>query len=308
MDCSVFGTVATIGDAWSWLVLREAVFDDIDRFDAFQGRLGVARATLSARLEHLTGGGVLDRERPRYVLSRRGADFFGCLMTAMAWGDRWYAGKAGPPRRVTHLGCGRPMSAELRCSHCRQALLARDVRYERRPAPADPGDAGGRRHRAPGLDLLERRSPSSIARTLRVMGDRWSGLVIREAFYGVRRFDDFHRQLAIATNVLADRLDRLVEHGVLGRVPYQHQPTRYEYRLTEKGLDLYPVIITLAQWGGKWGDLQLGAAIELQHRSCGAVVEPTLTCPECGEPVAARDMRALPGPAMLRVGGLDERA
>ena len=134
-DCSVLGTVAAVGDAWSWLVLREAIFDGVDRFEGFQARLGVARSTLTARLEHLAAGGILARQPPRYVPSGRGADFFGCLMTAMAWGDRWYAGRSGPPLGVTHLGCGRRMTADLRCSHCHQPLLARDVRYERRPPP-----------------------------------------------------------------------------------------------------------------------------------------------------------------------------
>lgn len=133
-------------------------------------------------------------------------------------------------------------------------------------------------------------------------------LVLREAFFGVRRFEELRKNTGAAKNILADRLGRLVDAGILRRERYTERPPRDEYRLTEKGLDLYPVIVTLAQWGGKWGDLELGAAVELQHRSCGAIVEPTLACPGCGKPVSARDMRALPGPAMLRLAGLDERA
>jgi DNA-binding HxlR family transcriptional regulator len=288
-DCSVLGTVATIGDAWSWLVLREAIFDGVDRFEAFQGRLGVARSTLAARLEHLTAGTVLQRQAPRYVLSRRGADFFGCLMTAMAWGDRWYAGRAAPPRRVTHLLCGRPTMAELRCSHCREPLQAREVRYERRPSAPGRQGTPAQRHRAPGLDLLERGGPSSIARTLRVMGDRWSGLVIREAFYGVRRFDDFQRGLGIATNILAQRLERLTDHGVLQRVPYQQQPARYEYRLTEKGLDLYPVPLAMLTWGDRWlaGRRR---PVPLRHLPCGRRFTAVLSCNHCSEPIERRDV------------------
>jgi DNA-binding HxlR family transcriptional regulator len=150
------------------------------------------------------------------------------------------------------------------------------------------------------------RDACAVAAALEHIGDRWTLLVLREAFFGVRRFEEIRKNTGAARNILADRLARLVDAGILRREQYSERPPRDEYRLTEKGLDLYPVIITLARWGGKWGELALGAAIELQHRSCGAIVEPQLTCPECGEPVEARDMRALPGPAMLR-GGLNER-
>ena len=289
VDCSVFGTVAAIGDAWSWLVLREAIFDGVDRYDTFQARLGVARSTLAGRLEHLSAQGILERQPSRYGLTARGADFFGCLMTAMAWGDRWYAGRAGPPLIATHLTCGRAMTAELHCSQCRQPLLAREVSYERRPAPPDPRPTDAQRYRAPGLDLLERSGPSSIARTLQVMGDRWSGLVIREAFYGVRRFDDFHRGLGIATNILAQRLERLTDRGVLERVPYQHQPTRFEYRLTEKGLDLYPVPLAMLTWGDRWlaGRRR---PVPLRHRVCGRRFTAVLSCDQCGEPARRGDV------------------
>src|SRR4051812_15920954 len=91
----------------------------------------------------------------------------------------------------------------------------------------------------------------SIARALEVLGDRWTLLVIRDAFLGVRRFDDFQRDLGVARNVLTDRLGRLVEEGVLERVRYQERPERSEYRLTEKGLDLWPVTMALLRWGGR---------------------------------------------------------
>src|SRR5919112_1114607 len=91
----------------------------------------------------------------------------------------------------------------------------------------------------------------SIARALEVLGDRWTLLVIRDAFLGLRRFDDFQRDLGIARNVLADRLGRLVDEGILERHAYQERPERFEYRLTEKGADLWPVLISLMKWGDR---------------------------------------------------------
>jgi DNA-binding HxlR family transcriptional regulator len=140
----------------------------------------------------------------------------------------------------------------------------------------------------------------SVARTLAVIGDRWTLLILRDAFLGVRRFEDFHADLGTSRHRLADRLKKLTEHGIFARVPYQQRPTRYEYRLTEKGRDLYPVVVSLTRWGDRWMAGKDGPPIELIHRACGKHVMPALTCPECGEPVGARDMQARPGPALQK--------
>ena len=136
------------------------------------------------------------------------------------------------------------------------------------------------------------RENCAVGAAVGYLGDRWTMLVLREAFFGVRRFEDFRRGTGAAKNILADRLAKLVEHGLLERRQYSERPPRDEYRLTEKGLDFYPVLISLAQWGERWGGLGSRTAIALEHKGCGQIVQPELTCPECGEPVHARDMRA----------------
>jgi DNA-binding HxlR family transcriptional regulator len=147
----------------------------------------------------------------------------------------------------------------------------------------------------------------SVARSLAVVGDRWTLLILRDAFLGTRRFDDFQTQLGATTHVLSDRLHKLVEEGVLERVVYQERPRRHEYRLTEKGLDLYPVIASLTRWGDRWAAGAEGPPLELRHRGCGHRTVPTLVCSECHEPVDARAMTAHPGPA-LRALGVPENA
>ncbi len=141
------------------------------------------------------------------------------------------------------------------------------------------------------------RDNCAVERTLSVIGERWTLLVLREAFLGVRRFDQLRRNTGVARNILSDRLNTLVANGILRRELYQERPQRYEYRLTEKGLDLYPVLITLMEWGSRHGD---GRAMTLTHKTCGATVMPHLACPECGEPVRARDMQAPRNGAALR--------
>jgi DNA-binding HxlR family transcriptional regulator len=135
------------------------------------------------------------------------------------------------------------------------------------------------------------RENCAVGNTLAVVGERWTLLVLRECFLGVRRFEQIQRNTGVARNILTDRLNTLVLHGVLRRELYQERPERYEYRLTEKGLDLYPILLTIMDWGAKHGG---GRAMELTHKSCGATVMPHLACPECGERIEARDMRAQP--------------
>jgi DNA-binding HxlR family transcriptional regulator len=138
----------------------------------------------------------------------------------------------------------------------------------------------------------------SIARALSVVGDRWTLLVLREAFLRTRRFEDFQARLGATRHVLADRLQKLVGHGILERLQYQGRPPRFEYRLTEKGRDLYPVIVALLGWGDRWMADGAGPPVELVHRRCGHQMIPVPTCPHCGEAVGARDVTAQPGPAL----------
>ena len=138
----------------------------------------------------------------------------------------------------------------------------------------------------------------SVARALSVIGDRWTLLILRDAFLGIRRFEDFQRDLGTTRHRLSARLGKLVAHGILERVRYEERPPRFEYRLTEKGRDLYPVVVSLTRWGDRWMAGKSGPPVELVHRGCGKHTMPSLHCPECGEPVTARDMMARPGPAL----------
>jgi DNA-binding HxlR family transcriptional regulator len=135
----------------------------------------------------------------------------------------------------------------------------------------------------------------SVAKTLELIGERWTVLVLREAFSGHRRFDEMAASLNIARNVLTARLARLTEEGVLHKVRYQDKPPRYEYRLTEKGLDLWPVLVSLMQFGDRHYAPD-GPPVVLTHRDCGGTVDAHRTCERCGARLSARDVRAQPGP------------
>lgn len=144
------------------------------------------------------------------------------------------------------------------------------------------------------------RENCALEATASVVGDRQTLLVLREAFLRVRRFDELQRSTGLARNILADRLQTLVGNGILERREYRQRPQRFEYRLTQKGLDLYPILLGLMEWGAKYEGGEEGTLVELRHTACGHAGLPQLACPGCGEPVTARDMEAIPGAGAIK--------
>lgn len=143
----------------------------------------------------------------------------------------------------------------------------------------------------------------SIAATLALVGEKWSLLVLRDAFNGVRRFDDLHERIGAPRQVLSTRLARLVDEGILRRVPYREpgQRQRYEYRLTDKGMDLYPVLVALMHWGDRWAGDPAGPGVTLHHRGCGADIHLALQCDSGHELGGPREVEPRPGAGARRL-------
>jgi DNA-binding HxlR family transcriptional regulator len=136
----------------------------------------------------------------------------------------------------------------------------------------------------------------SLARSLEVMGDWWSPLVLRDLYLGLDRFDQLVTDLGISRNLLTDRLASLVGAGLVRREAYQDRPIRYAYVLTDAGRDLVPVLLALTAWGDRWASPEGGPPIRFQHETCGRPTTPTVCCSECGEAVTADDISPRPGP------------
>ena len=145
-------------------------------------------------------------------------------------------------------------------------------------------------------DLSHRFEAESVGRTLELVGERWTLLILREAFFGVRRFGQLARNLNIPRPTLSSRLRTLVDAGLLERVLYAQDPDRHEYRLTAAGRDLFPAIVALMRWGDAHLAGPAGPPIVLRHHGCGEIADPRLTCQHCGQEIDARNVSPEPGP------------
>jgi len=295
-NCSVSRTLTIVSDAWSFLIIREAFFG-ARRFESFRTALGLPRATLTDRLRRLTRQGIFrtvqyseTSSRVEYRLTQAGLELYPCFMAMMQFGDRWLTGRKGPPLRLIHATCGCECHPVVACSACLEPVTARRVTYRNGPGAGTSLTHPVRRARRPSdPSSFMRGRPSSVSRTLQVIGDRWSFLIIREAFLGSRRFDRLQSKLKIASNILTDRLARLTGTGIFERRKYQDLPERFEYRLTDMGRDLYGALITMMAWGDRW--LSRKPPIILTHLDCGKDFTPTVICDQCRKPIEANAMR-----------------
>jgi DNA-binding HxlR family transcriptional regulator len=296
-NCSVGRTVDILGDSWTFMILRECLFG-VRRFEAFQSILGLPRGTLATRLKKLTSQGLLRQvqysDRPvrnEYRLTKMGMDLYPVFLSFLRFGDDWESGRKGPPLQLIHLECGAECKPEVSCSHCRQAVTISRVSYRDGPgAGTSPLERTGRRRRPSDPTRIEQSRPCSVARTLRILGDYWSFMVMREGFFGVTRFDEIQSNIGIAPNILTDRLNRLVRDDVFERRKYQDAPERFEYRFTAKGRDLYQPMIAMLRWGDKWFSREEPPLL-LTHLDCKHDFDPVVVCDKCREPLHARGMK-----------------
>jgi len=294
-NCSVARTLEIMGDPWGFLILR-AFFFGKRRFSDIMDHGAIPKKILSARLRVLVDQGVLRRRlyetRPRrydYLLTEKGHELYPAAIALMHWGDNWASGPEGIPVRLRHTRCGRHFNAIVACPECRNALHAHEVTYRDGPGAGFSARSKTRRHRrSPSPEIYQRGRVCSVARTLSIVADRWLFLIMREACFGTRRFDDFHEATGIARNILSERLEHLVSSGLLSRRRYSERPERFEYRLAEKGKALYPPILAIMAWGDRWQSGKRGPPLILTHTRCGRDFRPVVLCSGCKEEFHSR--------------------
>src|SRR5262249_8328253 len=277
-----------IGDRWTLLLLA-ALAAGSARFDGLARRIGIARSTLAQRLDDLCGDGLVERRRYQanplrfeYAMTVMGGDTLPILHAIRNWDRTWASAEAYDAWPVAD-----EPERRLVCGACRAPIHARDVAY-RAHGTLEP--RGSRRALAAisvtGIPRLQQRRsrrnresagrPQSLTSAADTLGNRSLALVIAAAFFGLRRFSDMERALSLAPNVLARRLDDLVAAGMMARHVYRERPRRWQYILTEKGLDLYPVIVAQIGWADRWLAGAAGPPLLLTHKSCGKTLIPVL--------------------------------
>lgn len=294
-NCSVARTINIVSDAWGFLIIREAFFG-ARNFVTFRKALDIPRATLVNRLSKLTAQGILRKKsisgsrHQEYRLTKMGYSMYPSFMALKQFGDKWLKGKRKEPLTLYHRDCGCECEPIVACSQCLAELNAREVSYRDGPGAGKEIATVGRATRRASNDgyfLLGR--PSSVSRALQIIGDKWSFMVMREAFFGSRRYEQFQSALSIAPNILSDRLSRFVEKKVFSRRLYSASPERYEYVLTEMGRDLYGPCIAMLAWGDEW--LSKGKPpLILTHRLCGRDFNPVVVCDKCKKAIHAGAM------------------
>ncbi len=144
-------------------------------------------------------------------------------------------------------------------------------------------------------DRQEQPFEDSVGAAAELLGDRWTFLILREAFFGTQRFNEFAQNLGLSRNILSSRLKTLVARGIFEMHPYGPGGTRHEYRLAQSGRDIFPIVVALLQWGDKYLAGPRGPAIVLKHRQCGNDADPQFVCRACGEPIGLGDVVPMPG-------------
>ena len=282
------------GDAWTQLIMREA-FYGVRRFGVWRERLGTPRSVLTDRLNKLVAAGLLEQSqidtglRTEYRLTAMGLDLFGVAVMQGQWERIWAASPL--QERYALAFFDRTTGSRIRPGVLTRAngvqVTADQVTWK----------AGE------GLDIIDppssRRRRSSpietdrpiIDRSVDIMGDYWSWAILAAAYFRLRKFDEIHAALGVATNILADRLSRLVLQGVLEKRAYQTAPLRYEYRLTEAGRAMYPIFLAMHGWAIRWLVNKGEAPLTLIDQRDGQSFVPVVCDLETGQPMDARQIR-----------------
>ena len=286
---------AITGDAWTQLIMREA-FYGVRRFGVWREKLGTPRSVLTDRLQKMVAAGLLKQEqidtglRTEYRLTEMGMDLFGVAVMQGQWERHWARSPLQENYAIAYFD--RTTDARIRLGVLTRPhgveITADQVTWKAGKGIdliIDP-PTSRRRRSAP----IETDRPI-IDRSTDILGDYWSWAVLAATYFRLRKFDEIHAALGVATNILADRLSRLVLQGVLEKRPYQTAPLRYEYRLTESGRAMYPIFLAMHGWAVRWLVGKNEAPLTLVDRRDAEGFVPVVCDLTTGEPIDPRQIR-----------------
>lgn len=276
-------------DRWS-LAIVLAMMRGERTFGGLMAATGMASRLLTARLRSLERTGIVVRMpysvrplRHDYHLTNMGEGIFATILQMAHWEQAHRTGRHHTGA-IRHIPCGRPLKPELRCGSCREAVSARDIALKVSRAHMQQTPARRTSHRRSIVNSQDRSAVRQmLGPSLDIFGDKWGIEILVCAFFRVRRFGDFRSRTGISANILTDRLERLTAAGVLTGT--DRGGTEAGYSLTNKGIDLYGVIVSIEAWADAWLGDRYRSPVRLIHRGCGAVFRPVTACAHCAEVV-----------------------
>jgi DNA-binding HxlR family transcriptional regulator len=285
-----------IGDKWCLLILQE-IFWGVNTFNELLAASGMSRGVLSQRLQWLQDIDCLKKtnnkdktNRPAYHLTRKSNDLYPNALAAIAWERAFFNTPELDQVTLRHSLCGKEFSPIVRCRSCNNEVLSEQVSYTQGPGQSqDLREMKVRRRSS--ISIMDAPSNKPFYKNLiHIVGDRWTANIVALAFHGFKRFDDFHKELPVATNILADRLRFLTTEGIFEMKAYQEKPKRHDYVFTDKGRGLYPFFLGLLQWGDKWCGGESGVPIIAKHDACGFDLKARTCCDQCLQTLEAHEL------------------
>lgn len=292
--CSIWRALEVVGDTPTLLIL-EASWLGARRYDELRARTGLLKALLSDRLKRLVAAGLFERQlycsappRYAYVMTDKGREVYWTSLMMLRWELKCGESKNKIAVKLTHKTCGKTFIPDPACGNCGETFDATQMEWAEGPGVGWMAPLYSRRR--------QQRASSAGATSLldeaaQLMGDRWASLIMRSIFTGITRFEEIRADTAIATNILAERLQWLTSVSVIRQRPDPKVPNRHEYRLTRKGVEYFPVLVMLQRWGDRYYVSPEGPPLVLTHKNCEASLDPQVVCSECRAPLTPEDVR-----------------
>ncbi len=282
-----------LGDEWNLWILGKAL-QGTRRYRDWVGRGEISNSVLTGRLARLVEVGLLEKVaypresmRAEYLLTDCGRAVWSVLAAMWSWERRWAPDGQAGLLRMRHASCGSEFTPIMACARCRHPAGFEDVATR-------VGPSGGSRRSVPAASSRRRsggtRRPSQLPHTMELLGNRWSVALLGAASFGATRFGEFREWTGASSAIVADRLRRFTDLGVLCERPVPERAGRVTYHLTGKGQDFFPVVMHMIEWGQWWFRAPEGSAVLAHHEPCAGSFSPRLVCSECAALLQAREI------------------
>lgn len=293
-SCSIWRALEVMGDKPTILLL-ESYWLGARRFSEFSRHTGLLKTVVSDRLQKLLDEDCLKKVqysskpvRYEYHGTEKLRGIYPIALTMLHWEKKWSGTQNKLEIELTHNGCGQHTNPAPVCGCCRKPVDPRDVEWQEGPGVGEMQALYSRRRKS--KSNAQDQSQTSLFDTLAgIIGDRWSMLIIRALFTGSSAFNEIQEDSQIATNILTERLSFLMTQKIISKTSRQNEHRR-QYRLTERGLDIYPVILAMMAWGDQWFADENGPPVLLFHRPCGHDLSMSIACSACNEDVSYSDI------------------